>query len=104
MASSTDREVNEGLQYQGEDEEIAYSINVSNVGSSPTSPSVGVYDNTGKDVTSTVMPTNSPSVAGNIITLSPLKNIISGIEYRVEVKFTVGSSIYEHYFRVRGQD
>lgn len=104
MASKTDREVDEGLQYQGEDEEIAYSVDVSNVGDSPTSPSVVVKDAYGQDVTSTVMPTNTPSVSGNVITLSKLKNLVPGVEYRVEVKFTISGSIFEHYFRVKGQE
>jgi hypothetical protein len=103
-SSSDDREISEGLQYQGEDEEIAYTLDVSNVGSSPGSVSVVVKNNRGEDVTSTVMPTNSPSVTGNVITLSELKNLVAGLEYRVEVKFTISGSVYECYARIKGQE
>lgn len=81
---------------QGEDEAIAYQIDVSPWGTSPTGVSVTVFDVTDKatkadwtDVTTTVMPTNTPSVVGNMITLSKLRNLTDAHVYRLEVKFTV---------------
>lgn len=105
MASASIREVAEGLQYQGKDEIIVYTIDVTNVGSSPTSVEVKVYDENmaHADVTTTVMPTNTPTVSANIISLSPLKLLQSFHLYRVEVKFVVGGNTLEHYFRVYGQ-
>lgn len=99
------REVAEGLQYQGADEIIIYTVDVTNVGSSPSSVVVKVYDETDSntDVTTTVMPTNSPSVNANIISLSALKLLTAGHAYRVEVKFVVSGNTLEHYFRVYGQ-
>lgn len=98
------REVAEGRQYQGEDESISYTLDVSAVGSSPSSVSVVVKEAfTGTAVTATVMPTNSPTVASNIITLSPLKLLTAGVLYRVEVKYTVSGNILENYFEVMGQ-
>ena len=38
------REVKEGTQYQGADEELAYSITTTNWGSSPSSSSAKAYD------------------------------------------------------------
>ena len=38
MARSNIREVEEGLQYQGEDESIVYTVNTTAVGDDPTSP------------------------------------------------------------------
>ena len=91
-------EVAEGTQYQSASEEIAYQITTTNWVASPTSPvAVAIDETTGQDVTSTVFPTNSPSVATNTISLSPLKNLVEGHRYRIEVKFTVSSNIYECY-------
>lgn len=106
MSSKQNREVTEGTLYQGEDERIAYTLDVSNVGDSPTAQSVSVYQVDGltfTDVESTVMPTNTPTVSGNIITLSLLRDLTNGKTYQVEVKFTITGNIFEHYFRVVGQ-
>lgn len=95
-------EVSQGELTQSADESLTYTISTTNWASSPTSPSVQAYDESANnaDVTSTVFPTNSPSVSNDIITLSPLKSLIKGKQYRIEVKFTVSPNIYECYFRV----
>ncbi len=105
MASSNSREVLEGVQYQGVDESIAYTLDVSAIGSSPSSVTVVVKDVTNATtVTDTVMPTNSPSVSGNVISLSALKLLTDGVLYRVEVKYTIGGNILESYFYVQAQE
>ena len=105
MASWNVREVAEGKQYQGEDESIAYTIDVSAIGSIPSSVSVVVKDVTNSaTVTATVMPTNVPTVSGNVITLSPLKLLTPGVLYRVEVKYNLSGNIIESYFFVEGQE
>lgn len=94
-------EIAEGLQEQSADEEQIYTITTTNVVSSPTSSSaVAIDETTGEIVTTTVFPTNSPSEDGDVITLSPLKSLTKGHTYRIEVKWTVGSNIFERYFRV----
>ena len=50
------------------------------------------------------MPTNSPTVNGNVITLSPLKLLTAGVLYRVEVKYTISGNILENYFHVQAQE
>lgn len=102
MADENVREVVEGIQYQGEDEIISYTLDMAAVGT-PSSPTVVVKDGNGTPVTATVMPVNSPTVNGTVITLSPLKLLTSSITYRVEVKCTVGGNTVEHFFRVKGQ-
>lgn len=105
MASSNSREVLEGVQYQGEDESIAYTLDVTAIGSSPSSVAVVVKDVTNATtVTATVMPTGSPSVAGNVITLPALKLLTAGVLYRVEVKYTISNNILESYFYVQAQE
>jgi hypothetical protein len=106
MADYDVREVIEGKQYQGEDESIAYTLTVTNVGSNPTSPAATVSSVVGgsyTDVTSTNMPTGSASAVGDVITCPALKLLVAGTLYRVEVKYTISGNIYENYFFVEGQ-
>lgn len=97
------REAKEGVQGQGAEERIAYTITTTPWGGTPTSVSAKAFDVTaGKrtDVTSTVFPTNSPSVAGDVITLSLLRALTVGHRYRVEVQFTSAGNLLEPYFFV----
>ncbi len=99
------REVIEGTQYQGEDESISYTLNVAAVGSSPSSVSAVVKDETaGTVVTATVMPINAPTVDGNVITLSPLRALTAGHMYRMEVKYTIDGNVLESYCFVQAQE
>lgn len=98
------REIIEGAQHQGKDESIVYSLDTTNWGASPGSLSMVVIDtSTDADVTA-VVTTGSVTAVGNIITLKTLTSLTSGITYRVEVKFTIGSNIFEAYFYVIGED
>jgi len=102
--SINDREVLEGLIYQGEDESISYTLDVSAIGN-PSSPSVVVKDVDGDSVvTATVMPVNSPTVNGATVQLSPLTLLTAGRLYRVEVKYTVAGNVLESYFYVQAQE
>jgi hypothetical protein len=98
----TTRAVAESPVSQGVDEQIAYAITTTPWGSSPTSIVVVVKDWTDnrKDVTNTVTPTNSPSVDGDVITLSPLKSLTAGHTYQVEVQFTAGGSVFKTFCQV----
>jgi len=95
-------EVSQGLQYQGADERLVYTITTTNWESAPTSPTVVAYDENGHtDVTTTVFPSNSASASGDVITLDLLRALTAGHTYRIEVKFTVSSNIWECFFRVK---
>lgn len=94
------REIIESPFSQGVDEKIVYTLTTTPWGSSPGSVIVVVKDVTDgdvTDVTTTVMPTNSPTVNGDVITLSPLKSLTVNRTYRVEVKFTCAGNIFETY-------
>lgn len=95
----TSRAFMEGRQLQGVDETVVYTLTTTNWGSSPASVSVKVFDVTADfaDVTSTLMPTGSPSVSGDVITLPALKLLTETHLYRVEVKFTCSGNIFEAY-------
>jgi hypothetical protein len=90
--TSSKREIAEGLQYQGEDEEITYSLTVTNwISTLSAATSVKVYDiteNARTDVTTTVMPTATMTVNGNVIIFSPLKALTADHTYRLDVKFS----------------
>jgi hypothetical protein len=100
------REVVEGMQYQGGDEIISYTVDTANWGGTPTSVVVAVKESTlnGANVTTTVMPTNTPSVATDVITLSPLKLLTAGYTYKVEVQFVANSNTVECFFLVKASE
>lgn len=92
------REVLEGLQGQGKDESIVYTMEVSP--SPVATPTVAVFDEkTDLEVTETVM-SGAPTYSSGIITLPALANLVEGRTYRVEVLYTNGTSTFEPYFRV----
>ena len=99
------REITQGVQMQGVDEEIVYTVTTTPWGSSPTSLSVVVKSVIAGfvDVTSTVMPSGSPSVVGDIVTLPTLKSLTENVLYRLELKFTSGGSIFEAFAFVKGE-
>lgn len=87
------REVAEGLQVVGLAERIPFGLDVTNWGSSPTSVTVvsEKYDMDTKEYTvntTTVFPSGSASVAGNIITLPVLVPQAVGDVYRIGIGFT----------------
>ena len=95
-------EVNEGIQEQSSDEVIAYDVTTTPWGGSPSSVTVKAYDEkTGTDVTATILPVNSPTVLGDVITLSPLRALTVLHIYRIEVKFTSAGQVLELYFRIQ---
>lgn len=99
---STIIEVAEGVRYQTSDETRIYTITTTNLVSDPTSPSAVVFDESvDEDVGTTVMPTGTHSATLDVITLKPLTALTKGHSYRVEVKFAVGSNIYERFFTVK---
>lgn len=91
----------EGTLIQGSDESIIYTITVTNWGTTPdTITAIAVDETTDTVVTSTVFPSNSPSATGDVITLSPLTALTKNHRYRIEVKFTANSNVFECYFKV----
>ena len=99
------REVVEGRQYQGEDEQIIYSITTTNWASDPTSVSVAVKDNTAGDVDVTTSVTSGATITnGDLITLLTITGLTAGHLYRVEVQFTAESSTFECYFIIVAEE
>jgi len=103
---TVNRQIIESPVFQGVDEIIAYTLDTVEWGGTPTSPSVTVFDITGdayNDVTATVMPSNSPTVTDDVITLSALKLLAANRQYRVEVKFVISGNTMEAFAIVNGE-
>lgn len=98
------REILEGRQEQGVEEEITYTLTVPTTWGVPTgTPTVKGYsvNETAQaytDVTSTIFPTGSASIASQVITLPECKAMTEDVLYRVEIKFsTVSGDVKEAY-------
>ena len=104
MVDRIQREVKERGLRQGIEEEIIYSVTTTPWGSSPTDITVKAYDvdDDLTDVSSTVL-SGSASANGDVISLPTLKSLTAGKLYRVEVKFTSGSQIFECFFEVEAE-
>ena len=98
------REIVEGRQKQGVDEEVYYSLTTTPWGSDPSSVSVKAYtmpDRT--DVTSTVL-SGDASTTGDVITLPKCSGLTAGTEYRIEVKFTCSSNVLEAHATIQAEN
>lgn len=92
---------------QGAGESIIYTITTTPWGSSPTDVTVAGYevkpDDTFTDVTTTIIPSGSASVSGDVITLPAVTALTAEKRYRIEVLFTSGSNTFEAYFEIKAE-
>lgn len=101
----TDREFKESPLYQGEDEKIAYSLTTTPWVSSPTSPATKIFRVSGGTKTDTTA-TNlngSTTAVGDVITTPLVQSLIAGAEYRLEISWSVSTSLYEAWGTIVGQ-
>ena len=92
-----------GQFYQGEDEELAYNVNVGNWTAAPTGACT-IVKLDGADATSSVT-SNTTSISGCIVTTPCLVNLVDGNSYRVEVKVRDDTDqIWEAFFFVTGEE
>lgn len=99
------RQVAEGVQSQGVNERIAYIVDVSHWGSTPSGVSVQAFDVTAgnyTDVTATNL-SGSASVAGNNITTPTVHSLTAGHMYRVEVLFVVSGNTLEAVIPIQAE-
>ena len=100
------REINESGLKQGVDEEIVYQLATTPWGSSPGSVVVQVFDVTAggyADVSETVLSGDS-SISGDEISLPALGSLTAGHVYRLEVRFTCGSNVFEAWMRIEAEE
>lgn len=92
---------------QGQDEQIAYTLDTTPWGNNPSNTVVKIYsidedDGSLTDVSSTCLE-GTPSENGNIITLPTVKSLTPKTVYRLEIKFTLGGNIFEAYTTLYGE-
>ena len=85
-------EVVEGLQFQSVDESIIWAIDTSARGTPTTPVVVSVNDSTGTDKKSTVMPSGSPSIAADVISLPSLTALVKGQRYEIRTTYVVSGN------------
>jgi hypothetical protein len=99
------REIKEGLQYQGADETVVYTLTTTPWGSSPSSEAAKIYEvdgDTFTDKTSTLM-SGSASATGDVITLPAIASLVAGTLYRVEVVFTCSGNVFEAFAELQAE-
>ena len=102
---SVSREVKEGLQIQGMEEQIAYQLTTTPWASTPVITSVKAYEVTNGirvDVSNIVL-TGTASVVGDVITTPIVKSLIFNKIYRIEIIFTSGGLTFVPYFMVKAE-
>lgn len=98
------REVIEGRQWQGTDEQIAY-VFVLPTGTSPENPAVALYDVTGGarvDVTATKL-TGSPLVVGDEVTSPAVHDLAEGRAYRLHLAYETQGNIFSVFALIDGE-
>jgi len=98
-------QVVEETQQQTSGESIAYTIDTDNyppkaVGTPSSASAIAFQVSDDSDVNSTVFPSGTVTIATTIITLKPLTALTAGVTYRIQVKFTKNSNVFEPYFLV----
>ena len=89
---------------QGQDEEIAYEFDFSKWGSSPSNPSVTLYDTKNKndDLSSSNL-SGSAGVSGNIVTTPLVYDLVIGGEYKLVVQVTIDGNKLSAFIRIIGE-
>ena len=92
---------------QRPNESISYTVDVSNVGSSPTVNSVTAYerqnDNTWSDVSATVL-SGSNTVSADVITTKLIGSLTDGRTYHIVVNYTISGETYDDYLVINCTD
>ena len=99
------REIKEGLQYQGEDETIVYTLTTTPWGSTPSSTAAKIYEVDGDTLTdkTTTQMSGATSVLGDVITLPEVTALVAGTLYRVEIVFTCSGNVFEAFAELQAE-
>mgnify|MGYP001613852124 CR=1 FL=1 len=105
---TTNREVIEGLLYQGRYEQIAYKIDVSAWDATPAASPVvtawDITDNAWTNVSAAILASTTGTTAGATLTLPIIANLTPDHRYHIAVRFTGSdSNIYECFFYIQGE-
>jgi len=94
-----------GQFWQGKDEEISYTVDVSNWASAPAAACFVIWEGTTDRSASNLQRAASagPSISGVYITTPCLVKLRAGVDYRCELRFEQGGEAFEGYFMVTGR-
>lgn len=97
--------VDESPVEQSKNEEIAYEFDFTSIGT-PTSPAVTIKDMNagGADVSATCLTTGTPAIAGNVVTTTKIKSLVTGRRYHLECVVTISGNLVEAYCDIFGTD
>ena len=99
------REVVEGLQTQGTNEAIAYTVTTTPWGSAPSAPVFTLMDRGSTpwvNVTASKA-SGSPSVVGDVVTTPLVAGLVEGGQYRAFVRFICKGNTLECFFDILGE-
>lgn len=95
------RQIEQSPIIHGDDEDIAYTLDTSPWGGSPSSVSVVVKLN-GQNMAGLL--TGSPTVDGDVITLPKISGLTAEAKYRLKIKFTTSTNVVEAWADLIGQE
>ena len=96
------RKFKESPLTQGADEKVPYQLTTTPWGTDPSSPVTTIKDRDG-NATSTLLSTSVTTVSGDVITTPLVQNLVAGNPYTMEIKFTVGSTIFEAWGEIKAE-
>lgn len=100
---STIRIVKESPIYQGENEEIARTLDTEPWGGTPSDVTVVIYDSDGDDTSLTNL-SGVASVASDVITLPSVIDLEADERYDLVMQFTSGGNILEARCKLIGEE
>ncbi len=98
-----------GQVYQGEDEELDYTVNVGNWTTAPTNASAVIKDSSGTDRSASnfqysgSLGATCAIISGSLITTPCIVSLTAGSDYRVEVKWNDSGEVKECYFNITAE-
>jgi len=94
-----------GQFYQGADEQIAYTINVSNWTNAPTEASFTIWEGTTNRSASLLSSSASggATISGGNVTTPCILKLTAGTDYRCELLVEQSGQVYEGYFMLTGE-
>ena len=90
---------------QGADEQLSYTVGVSNWTSAPTAACFTIWENGTNRSASNLQSAASagPTISGTNITTPCIVSLRVGVDYRCELKFSQSGKVYEGYFILTGK-
>ena len=91
-----------GKKWQGEDEEIAYSVDTTIWGGYTSDVAVTLLDGNGDDVSGTHL-SGAAAVVGNVITTPLVVALGVDIRYTLQILWVCGANTFEAYCYIIGE-